>query len=149
MLKLSGSTGIPVTRLFGRSPSGLNATGENDLRNYYDLVEANQRNRLLSPMRRLVELIASYKKVANVPPVTFNPLYQLSEEERANVDKTDAETAQIKANTENTYVMMGALEVADVSKEHGWEPPDPEEFEDPSEEEDPAVEEASDEPKQE
>jgi phage-related protein (TIGR01555 family) len=149
MLKLSGSTGIPVTRLFGRSPAGLNATGENDLRNYYDLVEAAQRNRLLAPMRRLVELIASYKKVANIPPVSFNPLYQLSEEERANVDKTDAETAQIKATTENTYVMMGALDVADVSKEHGWEPPDPEEFDDPSEEDDPAVEEASNESKQE
>ena len=54
MLKLSGSTSIPVTRLFGRSPAGLNATGENDLRNYYDLIEAQQRNRLYGPLRRIV-----------------------------------------------------------------------------------------------
>lgn len=142
MLKLSGSTGIPVTRLFGRSPAGLNATGENDLRNYYDLVEANQRNRLLPSIRKLVELICVYKKIGTVPEVKFNSLYQLSEEERAGVEKTYAETEQIKANTENTYVMMGAKDVLDVSKEHDWEPLEAEDLEDP----DPDIEDVPDEP---
>ena len=27
-MDISGAAGIPVTRLFGRSPAGLNATGE-------------------------------------------------------------------------------------------------------------------------
>lgn len=99
MLKLSGSTGIPVTRLFGRSPSGLNATGENDLRNYYDLVEANQRNRLFPPLRMLVNLLSSYLKV-DPPEVVFVSLYQLDEKEKAEVNKLNAETEKIKAETE-------------------------------------------------
>ena len=133
MLKLSGSTGIPVTRLFGRSPAGLNATGENDLRNYYDLIEANQRNKLLAPLRLLVSMVSAYKKIADVPDVTFNSLYQLSTEEQAKVDKLDAETDKIKAETENVYVTMGAKDVLDVSKEHNWEPPEAEDFNDPEE----------------
>jgi phage-related protein (TIGR01555 family) len=135
MLQLSGSTGIPVTRLFGRSPAGLNATGENDLRNYYDLVEAAQRNRLLGPIRRLVDIVCSYKNIKKAPPITFNPLYQLSEEERAKVDKLDAETEKIKAETEGVFVAMGAKDVLDVSKEHDWTPPEAEEFVDPFAEE--------------
>jgi phage-related protein (TIGR01555 family) len=34
----SGATGIPVTKLLGISPGGLNATGESDLENYYDML---------------------------------------------------------------------------------------------------------------
>src|SRR6185437_7701108 len=32
----SGALDIPMVRLFGQSPAGLNATGESDLRTYYD-----------------------------------------------------------------------------------------------------------------
>jgi len=107
MLKLSGSTGIPVTRLYGRSPAGLNATGESDLTNYYDLVEATQRNRLMPAIRRLVNLICAWKKIGTVPEITFNSLYQMSEEEKAKIDYTEAQTKQI-------YVNMGALDPDEV-----------------------------------
>jgi hypothetical protein len=38
LLIASGAADIPATRLLGQSPKGLNATGENDIRNYYDHV---------------------------------------------------------------------------------------------------------------
>jgi hypothetical protein len=114
MLNLSGATGIPVTRLFGRSPAGLNATGENDLRNYYDLVEATQRNRLAPALRRLIDLVCAWKGVKKVPEFTFNSLYQLSEEEKSKIGKTDMETRQIEATMNNTYVQMGALDADEV-----------------------------------
>lgn len=117
MLGLSGSTGIPVTRLFGRSPSGLNATGENDLRNYYDLVEANQRNRLKSPLQYLVRLICSWKGIKTVPAIVFNSLYQMTETEAADVDYKKAQTKQAEANTAMTYVNMGALDPDEVRHE--------------------------------
>ena len=37
-LNLCGASHYPVTKLFGRSPAGMNATGESDLKNYYDYV---------------------------------------------------------------------------------------------------------------
>lgn len=39
MMDVAGAARTPVTKLFGRSPSGLNATGESDLQNYYDYVD--------------------------------------------------------------------------------------------------------------
>lgn len=117
MLGLSGSTGIPVTRLFGRSPSGLNATGENDLRNYYDLVEANQRNRLKAPLKYLVRLICAWKGIKTVPSIEFNSLYQMTETEAADVDYKKAQTKQAEANTAMTYVNMGALDPDEVRQE--------------------------------
>lgn len=41
-LDIAGAWQIPVTKLFGRSPSGLNSTGESDLQNYYDRIEQDQ-----------------------------------------------------------------------------------------------------------
>ncbi len=114
MLKLAGSTGIPVTRLFGRSPAGLNATGENDLRNYYDLVEAQQRNRLMPSLHRLIELICAWKKIEKIPTITFNSLYQLSEEEKANIENKEANTKKTRADELKIYVDMGALDPDEV-----------------------------------
>ena len=126
MLKLAGSTGIPVTRLFGRSPAGLNATGENDLRNYYDLIEAQQRNRLMPSLQRLVRLICAWKKIGTVPEITFNSLYQLSEEEKANIENKEANTKKTRADEIKIYVDMGALDPDEVrNDELGLEGPAP------------------------
>ena len=57
MMALSGVTGIPVTRLFGRSAAGMNATGEGDLKNYYDMIRAKQKNILKKPMLKLVNYV--------------------------------------------------------------------------------------------
>ena len=37
----SGAADIPVTRMLGQAPAGLNATGDSDTRNYYDRVRKN------------------------------------------------------------------------------------------------------------
>ena len=48
MMDMAGAAEIPATKLFGRSPQGMNSTGEMDLRNYYDLI-AQMQERLLRP----------------------------------------------------------------------------------------------------
>jgi len=133
MLQLSGSTGIPVTRLFGRAPAGLNATGENDLRNYYDIIEANQRNRLFTPINTLIGILSAANNV-KPPKFTFNSLYQMTELEYAEKAKLEAETEKIKAETEHVYVTMGTRESSEIRKEKGWAvediPTEPEEGDD-------------------
>lgn len=42
----SSASGIPVTKLVGESARGLNATGEGDLDNYYDMLESYQQNKI-------------------------------------------------------------------------------------------------------
>ena len=53
MMDMAGAAEIPATKLFGRSPQGLNATGESDLRNYYEMI-AQLQERSLRPDLEIV-----------------------------------------------------------------------------------------------
>jgi phage-related protein (TIGR01555 family) len=57
MLDISGASEIPVTRLFGRSPAGLNATGENDSRNYYEMIENQQESKMNPVLDKLLPVM--------------------------------------------------------------------------------------------
>ena len=58
MLDMAGAAGIPATRLFGRSPQGMNATGEGDLKNYYELITAMQERHLRPALEKLFPVMA-------------------------------------------------------------------------------------------
>jgi len=90
--QLSGALDIPLTRLFGQAPAGLNATGESDLRNYYDGIEQQQERRLRAGVRKLLEVTYRSKFNRALPAGTnfaFRPLWQLTDIEKANVAATN------------------------------------------------------------
>ena len=47
--RLAAAAGIPMTRFWGTSPVGLNATGEGDMKNYAAHVAALQNRMLVTP----------------------------------------------------------------------------------------------------
>jgi phage-related protein (TIGR01555 family) len=98
---VSGAADIPSTRLLGQSPAGLNSTGESDLRNYYDRVSAMQELEFTPAMAILDECIIRSATGTRDPGIyyTWNPLWQISDEERAKIGKLDAEIIQIINNT--------------------------------------------------
>lgn len=57
MLDISGATGIPATKMYGRSPEGLNATGESDMQNYYEMISENQSTSLEDNWNKLLPVI--------------------------------------------------------------------------------------------
>ena len=83
--QLSGASNIPMVRLFGQSPVGMNATGESDLRNYYDYIAGEQESALREPLELLLDIMCRSELGMAVPGATldFAPLWQLSGEERA------------------------------------------------------------------
>jgi phage-related protein (TIGR01555 family) len=97
-LRLAAAAHIPVTRLFGQSPAGLNATGDNDVRNFYDYVGGLQIRDLLPKLNRVLHLIFVAKDgpTGGIEPknwsVSFNPLWQLDELQQATMRKTQADT---------------------------------------------------------
>ena len=98
MYWLSAVSSIPVTKLFGRAPGGLNATGIVDLINYYDTVATEQRTDLKPQLMKLVSYINAskeIKKTVQVPVVVFNKLQQLTEKEEAEIKKVNADTDHI------------------------------------------------------
>lgn len=56
---LSAASDIPATRFLGQAPGGLNATGEGDQTNYYDMVGAYQRLTLMPVQRRIFDWIGA------------------------------------------------------------------------------------------
>jgi len=58
MMDMAGASEIPATRLFGRSPQGMNATGESDLKNYYELIAQMQERHLRPALDKLLPVMA-------------------------------------------------------------------------------------------
>lgn len=94
--QISGALQMPLVRLFGQSPAGLNSSGDSDLRTYYDGILQQQTRYMLEPVRTIYRAMAQSMgiKVDETFGVQFNPLWQLSAEEKATVAKTIGETVQ-------------------------------------------------------
>jgi phage-related protein (TIGR01555 family) len=96
---LSAVSGIPVNVLMGQSPAGLNATGDSDIRNWYDCIKAEQEDRILPAANKLVRflLISKEGPTRGKEPadwrVVFRPLWQMTAKECAEIDKIKTESA--------------------------------------------------------
>lgn len=92
--QISGATQIPLVRLFGQSPAGLNATGESDLANYYDNINQQQERRMRTPLHTLLAVV-SLSVLGKPLPQTFKfdfaSLWQMDDEKKAGIATKVAE----------------------------------------------------------
>ena len=87
MMDLAGAAEIPVTKLFGRSPAGMNATGESDMQNYYDTIEEKQESSL-RPVYDKILPIMIMSELGAIPDdfdYEFNPVRRPSDDEMADL----------------------------------------------------------------
>lgn len=93
-LSLSGASRIPMTKLFGRAPAGMNATGESDLQNYYDYVDTLRQSVLAPILRRLLPALCM-SAIGTMPAdldISFPPLWTPTAKEVAEIARDKAET---------------------------------------------------------
>ncbi|MBR1715622.1 MAG: DUF1073 domain-containing protein [Treponema sp.] len=110
---ISADTGYPMTRLFGMSPAGMNATGESDMNNYYDMVRSLQVSELQPVLLRLVRIISQWQGLEE-PYIEFRPLETMNEKEQADLEKQRADTGKVEADTYKAYIDAGVLEPYEV-----------------------------------
>lgn len=93
-LNLCGASHYPMTKLFGRSPAGMNATGENDLKNYYDYVDTLRESKLRPVLEKLLPVMAmsTWGAVPDSMEISFPPLWTPTAKEVAEIAKAKAET---------------------------------------------------------
>lgn len=94
--QLAGALQIPMVRLFGQSPAGLNATGESDLRNYYDGINSQQESMLRHPLTTVLQVQAKSEGI-KIPPdfaYMFKPLWQMTPKEKAETAETTTRTVE-------------------------------------------------------
>ena len=119
---LSAVTDIPQTILFGRSPAGMNSTGESDFENYYNMVENIQKQNMKANARIVIDLILKQGALEGAIPeapkykVKFAALWSMSDTEKANVEQTKAQTEYTKAQTAQIYMDSNALDPSEVRK---------------------------------
>lgn len=93
--QLSGAARIPLVKLFGQSPAGLSATGEADIRMYYDSIKSWQESKLRNPWEVLLKVM--WRSVYGQPApedleFTFVPLWQMSAVDKATIAKTNVDS---------------------------------------------------------
>ena len=109
MLRLSAAVEMPVAILFGREPSGLNATGDADFRRFYDMIAGDQKDILEPKLTRLYTLIfrAQDGPTKGVMPeggleFTWHKLYAPSELEQSTIRWN-------MAQADDKYIANGTL----------------------------------------
>ena len=101
-----------MTKLFGRSPAGMNATGESDLKNYYDYVDSQRESKLRPALYQLLPVLFM-SEVGSIPDdfdIDFPPLWTPTAKEVAEIAKSKAEAIV------STY-QAGLLNVDTAQKE--------------------------------
>lgn len=95
--RVAGAAKEPMTKLFGMSPAGLNATGESDAVNWEARVEEYQTKEVTPPLERLARACARSEGAQNVDAVSvsFPSLRTMTPKENAEIQKLDAERDQI------------------------------------------------------
>lgn len=89
--------GIPLVKLFGITPSGLNASSDGEIRCFYDWIEAQQESEFTDPLSRVINFIqlSLWGEIDPNIGFKFNPLWTLDALQMATKRKTDMEHDQI------------------------------------------------------
>jgi len=108
--QISGALQIPLVRLFGQSPAGFN-TGDSDIRNYYDKINAQQDRKLRPGIARLLKVLhlsVLGKPIGEGCTFEFRPLWQMSDVEKSTV-ATSITTAVTSAESSGLVDRSTAL----------------------------------------
>ena len=115
--QLCGSLGMPFTRLFGQSPTGLGATGEGEMKQWHEKVKQNQERRFRNPLHRLFAVMSMSSLGKPLPDdfgFEFRSLQEMSEAEKADigVKKVDAVTKAVDAGVQKASSAMKDLKAS-------------------------------------
>ncbi len=132
---LSGVTGWPQTIWQGRSPTGLNASGDAEMEMFYNAMHEAQVEILGPAWERIVSLVYKCKDgptAGKLPAdfkINFLPLSQPTEKDQADIDYKNAQTDQIRVTTGSITVEEARTRLDhgsnSVKLQKGWKPPKP------------------------
>lgn len=103
---LASVTDIPVTVLMGQAPAGLNATGDSDIRNWYDALQSEREATLRPRIHRIVRLLMLSREgpTGGAEPdgwrVVLPPLWQSTPAEEADLRAKQAQVDQVYLATQ-------------------------------------------------
>lgn len=108
---LASISGIPLVKLLGITPSGLNASSDGEIRCFYDKISALQQSVLRQPIEMILKVVQLHLFGLVDKNITFefNSLWQLDEVQQSQVD---VNTAKILAE----YLGIGAIDTKQIKE---------------------------------
>ena len=96
MMRVAAAGDTPVSILFGRSAAGMNATGDLDVRMFYDTIASDQENILEPALRRLYAMLQNViGQKGKDFKIVFRPLWQPTDLEQAALELSVAQKDKI------------------------------------------------------
>lgn len=88
---------IPAVKFLGISPSGFNATGESDIRNFYDYIQSLQQKQLAENMEKVLQILQlnTFGEIDHGYEVEWLPLGKEDANLKAQTEKTKADTIAV------------------------------------------------------
>lgn len=121
IMDISGAAGIPATRLFGRSPSGMDATGAADLKHYYEMIETKQTAQLEPIIDKLMPVMAQsvWGYMPDDLEYVFNPLERTDPKSKAEIAGKRSEMVFSAYNAGLISKKTGLKELQEMAEETG------------------------------
>ena len=93
--RLAAAADIPMTRMWGQSPLGMNATGESDEHNYDQRLNSNREHTLADPLMALDDVLTADAGIGEAPKYMWPPRLEPTEEQQAQIALHRAQALQI------------------------------------------------------
>jgi len=95
--QMSAVSSIPLVKLLGITPSGLNASADGEIQVFYDHLHSMQEALFTDPLNKVLQIIqlSEFGEIDEDITYDFETLYGLDDVEKATIRKTNAETGQI------------------------------------------------------
>lgn len=119
---LSAVTNIPQAIMFGSSPTGMDATGDSDLENWYNYLGQISDLQVKPNLQRLLDVLfrgwLNTGKITEEPKykLDFKPFWNLSESEQADLDLKKLQVQQAKAAVARAYIDMQVIDPQEVRR---------------------------------
>lgn len=99
----------PAIVLTGISPSGLNASGDGEIRVFYDWIAAQQEAFWREPLEIILKVVqlSLFGKIDDDIGINFVPLYQMSQKELSEIRQADGAT-------DCAYIAAGVVDASEV-----------------------------------
>ncbi len=119
--QMASVSSIPLVKLLGITPNGLNASSDGEIRVFYDYIHSLQQSIFKTPLKRVLDVIQLSEFGDIDPDITFEfePLYEMSAKEKAEIRKIDADTDAVYAT------QVGALSAGEIREKIAADPDSP------------------------
>lgn len=94
---MASVSGIPLVKLLGIQPAGLNATADGEIRVFYDWVHAYQEALFHANLTKVLQFVqlSLFGEIDDDIGFEFETLWDTDEREKADIEKVKAETGQV------------------------------------------------------